>query len=91
MLMVLSVYVCNVEWLLSTGRYDYEQLFDSVLEASEIWAENMSYDTRFAQQRELEKTQMQVGEPAKVVRKAIFEERRVKITRRGRRSTRTSP
>lgn len=45
-----------------TGRYDYEQLFDSVLEASGIWAEQMSYDTRFAQQRELEKTQMQVGE-----------------------------
>jgi hypothetical protein len=48
-------------WL--TGRYDYEQLFDSVFEASGIWAEQMSYDTRFAQQRELEKTQMQVGEP----------------------------
>lgn len=43
------------------GRYDYEQLFDSVLEASGIWAEQMSYDTEFAQQRELEKTQMQVS------------------------------
>jgi len=31
-----------------------------VLDAAEIWAENMSYNTRFEQQRELEKTQMKV-------------------------------
>jgi len=36
-------------------------LFDSVLDAAEIWAENLSYDTRFEQQRELEKTQMKVA------------------------------
>jgi len=42
-------------------RYDYAELFDSVLDAAEVWAENMSYDTRFEQQRELEKTQMKVA------------------------------
>jgi len=42
-------------------RYDYAELFDSVLDAAEIWAENMSYNTRFEQQRELEKTQMKVA------------------------------
>lgn len=41
-------------------RYDYADLFDSVLDAAEIWAEKLSYNTRFEQQRELEKTQMKV-------------------------------
>jgi len=42
-------------------RYDYAALFDSVLDATEVWAEHMSYNTRFEQQRELEKTQMKVA------------------------------
>jgi len=44
-------------------RYDYAELFDSVLDATEVWAENMSYDTRFEQQRELEKARMKVAFP----------------------------
>jgi len=47
----------------SVDRYNYPELFDSVLDATEIWAENMSYNTRFEQQRELEKTQMKVALP----------------------------
>jgi len=47
----------------SVDRYNYAELFDSVLDATEIWAENMSYNTRFEQQRELEKTQMKVALP----------------------------
>lgn len=42
------------------NRDDYEKLFDTVWESAEIWAGQMKYDTRFAQQLELEKNQMQV-------------------------------
>jgi len=52
-----AMYTCIAD------RYDYAQLFDSVLDAAEIWAENLSYNTRFEQQRELEKTQMKVALP----------------------------
>lgn len=42
------------------NRDDYEKLFDTVWESAEISAGQMKYDTRFAQQLELEKNQMQV-------------------------------
>lgn len=45
----------------STSRNDYKTLFNVVWEAAEIWAEQMNYDTKFAQQREFEKSQMQVN------------------------------
>jgi len=40
------------------GRNDYKTLFDSVLDSTAIWAEQMSYESKFAQQVELEKNQM---------------------------------